>query len=138
MGLHNDENFNYLYNEGFEKIPGLFRFGKKKLIFAVVTGVVSIIAASIFLILFYDSGEYVTTHLGLYESGYNVYNYTYLVIMIIFTAIVILMSGWITIAKLFERRAFTKAARLSNMIYLSERIRDEKRWQDWKMKNRSY
>ena len=69
MGLHNDENFNYLYNEEFEKIPGLFRFGKKKLIFAVVTGIVSMIAASIFLILFYDSG-YNNDHLYIYCYPY--------------------------------------------------------------------
>ena len=60
-----------------------------------------------------------------YEMGFNVYDNRYMVGMIVCLLIVIVLSGWLTIGVLFEKRAFAKATRLSNMIYLSERHRNE-------------
>lgn len=72
MKLENDQVFNMLYEEEFNKIPYIFRFG--------LAGI------------------------GLW----------------------------------FEQRAFKKASNLANMIFLSERHKVEMRFQEWKMKNRSF
>lgn len=101
---------------------------------------VCFIAAMIFLGLFNDSAEYVTIPAldSEHSFGFNDYNYTYLILMIGCFAAIAVLAGWITLAKLFEKRAFKKASALSNMIFLSERHKVELRWQDWKMQNRDY
>ena len=60
MRMENDDNFNFLFNEEFEKIPFVFRFSKKRLIVVVAIMVIAIASATIFLNLFYDSAVYVT------------------------------------------------------------------------------
>lgn len=71
-------------------------------------------------------------------SDSNDYNYVYLILMILCFVVIALIAGWMTLAKVFENRAFKKATNLSNMIYLTERHRVELEWQEWKMNNRSY
>ena len=140
MRLENDENFNFLYNEEFEKIPALFRFSRKRFIGAFITIGVFFVAAMIFLSLFNNSAEYVTVpSIDIAHSfGFNDYNYSYLILMILCFVVIAVIAGWMTIAKLLETRAFKKATQLSNMIFLSERHNMELKWQDWKMNNRSY
>ena len=94
----------------------------------------------IFLSFFNDSAEYITTPSldGVHTFGFNDYNYVYLILMILCFVVIALIAGWMTLAKVFENRAFKKATNLSNMIYLTERHRVELEWQEWKMNNRSY
>lgn len=138
--MENDNNFTFLFNEQFEKIPFLFRFSKKRFIGALITIGVFFIAGMIFLSIFNDSAEYITTPSldGVHTFGFNDYNYVYLILMILCFVVIALIAGWMTLAKVFENRAFKKATNLSNMIYLTERHRVELEWQEWKMNNRSY
>ena len=138
--MENDNNFTFLFNEQFEKIPFLFRFSKKRFIRALITIGVFFIAGMIFLSFFNDSAEYITTPSldGVHTFGFNDYNYVYLILMILCFVVIALIAGWMTLAKVFENRAFKKATNLSNMIYLTERHRVELEWQEWKMNNRSY
>lgn len=126
MSLDNDQVFNELFEEQYYKIPVILRFNKKasKIMIGVI--VASIAGASIFLSLFYNSGEYVTVpSAGGYSAGFNVYNNNYMIGMILCLAVVVVLSGWIALGGYLERRAFKKATRLANMIYLSERHRNE-------------
>ena len=76
MSIENDNNFNFLFNEQFEKIPLLFRFSRKRFIASIVVMAVSFLAGMVFMRLFYDSGEYVKVpSLGGYTFGFNEYNY---------------------------------------------------------------
>ena len=129
--LDDDNVFNELYEEQFDKIPKVFRLNRKISKITLIIIAVFIAGASFFLNRFYDSGEYIKTpSYGGYEAGYNVYNNSYMFGMIICLAVVILLSAWLVIGLYFERRAFKKASRLSNMIFLAERHRDEVRRQN--------
>lgn len=138
--MENDDNFNFLFNEEFEKIPFLFRFSKKRLIVVVAIMVIAIASATIFLNLFYDSAVYVTVPSidAAHIMWFNDYNYTFLIAMILSVAVVAFLAAWIVLAKLFEKRAFRKVTKLCNMINISERSRTARIWSDWKMNNRDY
>lgn len=139
MSIENDNNFNFLFNEQFEKIPLLFRFSRKRFITSIIVMAVFFIAGMVFLRLFYDSGEYVKIpSLGGYTFGFNEYNYVFLILMIVCFAVIALLAGWIVLAKLFEQRAFKKATELSNMIFLTQRHKRAVEWSNWKMHNRDY
>jgi hypothetical protein len=62
--------------------------------------------------------------------GFNEYEYGYLYAFIIVMIVIVVLTLWMVITELLERRAFAKASRLANMIYLSERHRDEVRRQN--------
>ena len=139
MSIENDNNFNFLFNEQFEKIPLLFRFSRKRFIASIVVMAVSFLAGMVFMRLFYDSGEYVRVpSLGGYTFGFNEYNYVFLILMIVCFAIIALIAGWIVLSKMFEQRAFKKATELSNMIFLTQRHKRAVEWSNWKMHNRDY
>ena len=140
MHFENDENFNFLFNEEFEKIPWLFRFSKRRFIAALITIGVFLIAGLIFWHLFVDSGTYtVINSIDIaHQFGFNDYEYFYMYGMILCFAVIAVIAGWMCLAKVFEQRAFKKATNLSNMIYLSERHKVEVEWQNWKMQNRDY
>ena len=140
MHFENDENFNFLFNEEFEKIPWLFRFSKRRFIASLIIIGVLLIAGMIFLNLFYESAEYQTIASvdAAHSFGFNDYNYTFLIAMILSVAVVAFLAAWIVLAKLFEKRAFRKVTKLCNMINISERSRTARIWSDWKMNNRDY
>ena len=139
MRLENDNVFNELFDEEFNKIPFIFRFGKMRIKVVAITTVVLAVASLILWSVFYSTGETVTMpSYGGYEMRFNVYNNAYLVAMIITCSLVIILSAWMVVSTWFERRAFKKASNLANMIYLSERHKMELRRQDWKMQNRDY
>ncbi len=139
MRLENDDYFNFLFNEEFEKIPFLFRWSRTRFISATIIAGVHFICAMIFLALFNDSSEYVVvpTAPG-YNFGFNDYNYTFLILMIACVTVIAILAGWMVISKWFEKRAFEKASKLSAMISISERRRNGEIWQRWKMENRDY
>ena len=137
MSIENDNNFNFLFNEQFEKIPLLFRFSRKRFIASIVVMAVSFLAGMVFMRLFYDSGEYVKVpSLGGYTFGFNEYNYVFLILMIVCFAIIALIAGWIVLSKMFEQRAFKKASNLAQMIHIAEENRNHMRWMNWKAQNR--
>ncbi len=139
MSIENDDDFNFLFNEQFEKIPFLFRFSRKRFIATLIAMAVFLIAGMIFMRLFNDSGEYIAIPtLSGYSFGFNEYNYAYLIYVIVCFAVIAILAVWIVLSKLFEQRAFKKATELSNMIYLTQRHKRAVEWSNWKMKNRDY
>ncbi|MBR6487355.1 MAG: hypothetical protein IKT20_00435, partial [Clostridiales bacterium] len=84
MHLENDQVFNELFEEEFDKIPIIFRFNRKtsKIVIGII--VVFIAGASVFMNLFHDSGEFVSINSAPgYQAGFNVYNNNYMIGMII-------------------------------------------------------
>ena len=138
MQLENDQVFNTLYQEEYNKIPYIFRFGRRRP--KIVVGIICVLFAASLVLwsVWYGTGKTVHTSLGQYDVAYNVYDMRYLVAMIITIAAGLLLSLWAGIGLWFEQRAFKKASKLANMIFLSERHKTEMRFQEWKMKNRSF
>ena len=136
MRLENDDVFNTLYNEEFAKIPVIFRFGKKRIKAVLIITAVFIVATLVLSTMFFESrtAASIDTLPG-YSLHFNNYNYAYLIAMIITGLVVILLTGWMVLSTLFEKRAFAKASNLANMIYLSERHKAEIDHQNWKMHN---
>ena len=140
MHVENDDNFTFLFNEEFEKIPWLFRFSKRRFKGSLITIGVFFIAGLVCWHLFLNSAKYtvINTVDAAHKFGFNEYNYVYLFLLIICFAVIVVITGWMSLAKLFEQRAYKKASNLSNRIFLSERHRKEVEWQNWKMHNRDY
>ena len=144
MRLENDDNFNFLYNDEFEKIPFLFRFTKKRYKIALIVMIVFFVATLVLFTLFYETQTIEKVPSLLPQSTVGSYQYVcmykfeYMVAALICEIIAALIAGWMTIAKLLEKRAFKRAAKLSNMIFLSETHKLNVRWNDWKMQNRDY
>ena len=136
----NDNNFTFLFNEQFEKIPWLFRFSKRRFTASLIIIGVFFVAALVFYHLFSNSAEYtvITSVDAAHYFGFNDYEYTYMYLMILCFAVIAVIAGWMTLAKVFEKRAYKKAANLSNMIFLTERHKQAVEWSNWKMQNRDY
>ena len=136
----NDNNFTFLFNEQFEKIPFLFRFSKRRYIVSLIVMGVFIVAGLVFWNFFDDSGKYtvISSVDNAHVLAFNDYNYTFLFLMIFCFAGVVVIAAWMSLAKVFERRAYKKAANLSNMIFLTERHKQAVEWSNWKMQNRDY
>ena len=126
MGLETDQVFNELFQEQYEKIPRFFRLSKKGLkISLIVLGIIIVIALSV-LSAFYSTAETVSAPSAIgYEMVYNTYDYRFMVAFVVLMTIFTLYTAWLVIVELFEKRAFKKASRLANMIFLAERHRDE-------------
>ena len=69
------------------------------------------------------------------QNGITDYEYGYMAVTLICGLIAALIAGWMTVAKLLEKRAFKKASELSNKIFLSETHKLNVEWQNWKMQN---
>ena len=132
MGLDNDQVFQELFDEQLGRIPVLFRINKKRRkVQLIILGVLAFIAVTL-LATFYSTGRYehMETNITGRGMGFNNYDYEYLVAFIITMAVIVVLALWMVITELLERRAFAKASRLANMIFLSERHRDEIRRQN--------
>ena len=144
MRLENDNVFNELYEEEFNKIPFLFRFSRKRFKVVIITTIVLFVSMLILTSVFYSTGkaEVIDAPFSPITTGsqmvVNMYNNGVLVAVIIVGIVVALLAFWMFIAKQFEKRAFRKATNLANMIYLSERHKQAVDWSNWKMQNRDY
>ena len=144
MRLENDDNFNFLYNEAYEKIPRLFKFSQRRYKAALIIMLVCFGIILILTTVFYSTAKteimpslLPATTLGSYKLV-NTYEYGWLALALVFAGIVALIGAWMLIARALEKRAFRKAADLNNRIFLAERHRVEMEWQNWKMNNRDY
>ena len=144
MRLENDDTFNFLYNDEFEKIPFFFRFSRKRYITALIVMVVFFVAMLVLITIFYSTqttemipSAIPQSTVGSYQYV-NTYKYGYMVATLICGLIAALCAGWMTYAKLLEKRAFKKAAELSNKIFLSETHKLNVEWKNWKMQNDDY
>lgn len=134
MRLENDDVFNTLYNEEFAKIPSVFRFGKKRIRVVLIITVVLIVATLVLSTMFFESRSSASIDtLPGYSLHFTNYNYAFLIAMIITAVLVALLTCWMVLSTLFEKRAFAKASNLANMIYLSERHKAEVDHQNQKM-----
>ena len=144
MRLENDQVFNELYEEEFNKIPFLFRFSRKRFKVVIITTIVLFASMLILTSVFYSTGkaEVIEAPFSPITTGsqmvVNMYNNGVLVAVIIVGIVVALLAFWMFIAKQFEKRAFRKATNLANMIFLSERHKQAVEWSNWKMQNRDY
>ena len=144
MRLENDQVFNELYEEEFNKIPFLFRFGHMRFKVVIITTIVLFVSMLILTSVFYSTGkaEVIEAPFSPVTTGsqmvVNMYNNGVLIAVIIVGIVVALLAFWMFIAKQFEKRAFRKATNLANMIYLSERHKQAVDWSNWKMQNRDY
>ena len=144
MRLENDQVFNELYEEEFNKIPFLFRFSRKRFKVVIITTIVLFASMLILTSVFYSTGkaEVIEAPFSPITTGsqmvVNMYNNGVLVAVIIVGIVVALLAFWMFIAKQFEKRAFRKATNLANMIFLSERHKQAVDWSNWKMQNRDY
>ena len=132
MGLDNDNVFQELFDEQTAKIPVLFRMNRKRRkVQLIILAVLGFIAA-LLITAFYGTGKYEHIESGVTGRGlgFNNYDYTFLVAFIIVMVIIVLLAAWMVITELCEKRAFAKASRLANKIFLSERHRDEVRRQN--------
>ena len=132
MGLDTDKVFQELFDEQVAKTPAIFRVNRKRRkVQLIILGVLAFIAVTLIL-TFYDTGRYeqIETSFTGRGFGFNNYDYGYLVAFIVVMCIIVVLALWMVITELFERRAFAKASRLANMIFLSERHRDEIRRQN--------
>jgi surface polysaccharide O-acyltransferase-like enzyme len=129
MGLDTDNVFQELFDEQTSKIPVLFRMNKKRRKVQLIILSVLAVFAVILLVTFYSTGRYeqLESDRG---PGFNDYDYEYLIAFIVVMVVTAVLSLWMVIAELLEKRAFAKASRLANMIYLSERHRNEIRRQN--------
>ena len=144
MRLENDEVFNFLYNEECEKIPALFKYNGKRFKIALIVMIVLFIAMLVLITIFYQTQTTIMLPSAIPQSTVGSYQYVsdyeygYMAAALITGLLVALIAGWVTIAKVFEQRAFKKASQLSNMIFISENHKLKVEWQNWKMQNRDY
>ena len=129
MQLENDNEFNTLYNVEFNRIPFIFRFGKKRAKAIIIALIVLFVALCVVATLMLDALS--GTEVAPSAEGLE----TATVIIGICTAFT---AAWICLSQFFERRAFRKASNLSAMVKASERHRTEIEFQNWKMQNRDY
>ena len=137
MHLENDKVFNELYDEEFEKIPFLFRFSRKRCIAVMIIGGIFIAAMLILTTVVYETSEtvHISTVPGYDSFAINTFDPVAVSALVLVAIAVFIIAAWLAISKWFENRAFTKASKLANMIFLSEKHRDAVKWQNMKTGN---
>ena len=135
MSIDNDELLNELLDDEYGRIPFLFRINNRitKIAFAVMG--VFVVAAMVFIWLFYDSGKYELLPVGIetYSLGVNIFNNSYMVYAILCLVVVIIIAGWLLLVQYFEKQAFAKASNLANRVHFAELRRKEIKRQEEKM-----
>ena len=141
MRLENDDVFNTLYRDEFYRIPALFRFSSKRIRIIFPVWIFLIVAMCITSSIFYSTKE--TIKLAPAVTGYEPitvcnYNYSILAVVIVLALIVVLLSLWMVISKLYEKRAFAKATDLAARLNEYEIQKKREIFQDWKLHNSDY
>lgn len=98
-----------------------------------------IVAMCITTSIFYETKQEIV--LPATAAGYEpvrvaTYNYGILTVAIVFAVIVVLLSIWMVLSKIYEKRAFAKATDLSARLNEYEIQRKREIFQDWKLHNR--
>ena len=139
MRLENDDVFNTLYRDEFSKIPAMFRFSRKRIMIVFPIWIFFIVAMCITTSIFYETKQEIV--LPATAAGYEpvrvaTYNYGILTVAIVFAVIVVLLSIWMVLSKIYEKRAFAKATDLSARLNEYEIQRKREIFQDWKLHKR--
>ncbi len=139
MRIENDNVLNEIFEEEFEKIPFLFRFSKKRLIITLSVMGALLISTIVLIVLFYRSGTYEmssTLPEFLYQKSIKVYDTGLGIGLVISGTALVLTVLMIVAGKLFEERAFKKAAVLANKISIAEREAENRRWMQGRSESR--
>lgn len=107
MEMTNDQVFDFIFEEEFNKIPFIFRFSRRRV---KITGVILGI-----LVL----GMCVTSTMLEDINGF-----TAVIVAALLTAVV---AGWMSLAIAFEKKAFAKASAFTYKYSISERERMQSR-----------
>ena len=141
MRLENDDVFNGYYQMEFDRIPYIFRFGRKriKVMFSVL--IVFIVATCATWSIFYSTKE--SHYIAPAKAGYepvciNSYDYRILIVAIVLAILVMLISLWMTLSLVYERKAFAKATDLAARLNIEREEKVRERFQEWKLHNREY
>jgi TRAP-type C4-dicarboxylate transport system permease small subunit len=138
MRIENDEVFNAYFAMEFDRIPFVFRFGKKRLKVMVPVLIFLIVLMCVSWSVFYSTQEshYISPPLDGYEPiCINSYDYRILAVTIVAAILVFLVSLWMVISELYERRAFAKATDLTARLTIDRQERAKEIYQDWKLHN---
>ena len=107
MEMTNDQVFDFIFEEEFNKIPYLFRFSRRRVkISAVILGVLVV-------------GMCATT-----TVLHSVNGVTAVIVAAVLTAIV---AGWMSLAIAFEKRAYARASAFTFKYSIAERERSQAR-----------
>ena len=138
MRLENDEVFNAYYAMEFDRIPFLFRFGRKRLKVMIPVLIFLIVLMCVSWSIFYSTKEsrLVSAPVDGFEPIYiNSYDYRILVVTIVAAVLVFVVALWMVISEIYERKAFAKATDLTARLTIDRQERVREIYQDWKLHN---
>lgn len=141
MHLENDEVFNAYYQMEFDRIPYIFRFGKKRIKIMVPVLIFFIAVMCISWSIFYStkqSEQYGPAMAGYEPITINSYDYRYLVVTIVSAVLVFLVSLWMVLSELYEKKAFAKASDMSARLRIDQQERVREKHQEWKLHNTEF
>jgi len=131
-----DNNFDFLYAEEVSKIPSVFRCGKKRFIAAIIIMVISLGFGLYFQYLLSNTVDLVQTPpVDGYVTGFVDFNYTYLLLTFASYLVLALTILWLVVSRLYDKQAYSKAAKLATMVFLNQR---HKMLVTWKQGNGDY
>lgn len=115
--MENDNNFNTLYDIEFNKIPFIFRFGRKSAKAIIIALSVFFVVLCVLVILLIDA----------YSDGVAKPNAGFISVAALIDGICTAISAaWIVLAEFCERRAFKKASNLALKVREAELQRNTK------------
>ena len=123
MSIDNDQLFNEVLDNEYEKIPVFFKLSKLTAKIALGAIGVFFVLSMLFIVFFYRSGTYETISYGGdggYSMGVNLYNNDYLKYAIICLAMVIVVAFWLFMVQYYEKRAFAKASQFASKVHYAE------------------
>ena len=125
----------------FDRIPYIFRFGRKRVKVMVPVLIVLVAAMCVFWSIFYSTKE--STYIKPALEGYepvciNSYDYKYLIITIIAAVLVVLVSLWMVLSTVYEKKAFAKASDTSARLRIDQQEKVREELQNWKLHRTDY
>ena len=119
MSIDNDQLFNEVLDNEYEKIPVFFKLSKTTAKIALGAIAVFCALSMLFIVFFYRSGTYEMIPHGDsgYSMGVNIYNNDYLKYAIICLAMVIVVAFWLFMVQYYEKRAFAKASEFASRVH---------------------
>ncbi|MBO4580189.1 MAG: hypothetical protein J5715_08560 [Clostridiales bacterium] len=139
MNTEYEDIFGFVFKEEQEKIPKIFRPGKKGLTIGLIVIFIFFVGSLAMIPIYFTTQESsAINNLGGGQIMVNTYDDRILALQIIFGGVVVLAAIWLSLSRILEKRAFKKASDFANLAYQSQRHRNELKWQEWKMNNREY
>ena len=139
MNSDYEDIFGVVFREEQEKIPRIFRPGRKGVVVGLIIIFIFFVASLAMIPIYYTTRESgAINNLGGGAVMVNTYDDRVLALQIFFAGIVVLAAIWLSLSRILEKRAFRKASEFANLAYQDQRHRRELKWQEWKMNNRDY